>query len=77
MWSLIQLAGHACAYVKELSNFQNKNSHNSQISKKKKKEKKIVNKEILLPIISLKIIQHNTVVSLAYTLYVLSSIRLA
>ena len=40
MWSLIQLAGQACAYVKELTNFQNKNSHNSQISKKKKKEKK-------------------------------------
>ena len=56
MRSSIQLAGHACAYVKELTNFQNKNSITPKSQKRKKKEKKkIVNKEILLPTISLKI----------------------
>ena len=43
MGSSIQLlltekhTGRACSYIKKLTNFQNKNSHNSQISKKKKK----------------------------------------
>ena len=46
-------AGRACTYIKKLTNFQNKNSYNSQISKKKKK--KIRNREILLPTIQLKI----------------------
>ena len=42
MGSSIQLlltekhTGRACSYIKKLTNFQNKNSHNSQISKKKK-----------------------------------------
>ena len=40
----------ACAYIKKLTNFQNKNSHNS---KKKKKR----NREILLPTILLKVKQ--------------------
>ena len=47
-------AGRACTYIKKLTNFQNKNSYNFQISKKKKK-KKIRNREILLPTIQLKI----------------------
>ena len=46
-------AGRACTYIKKLTNFQNKNSYNFQISKKKKK--KIRNREILLPTIQLKI----------------------
>ena len=33
-------AGRACTYIKKLTNFQNKNSYNFQISKKKKKKKK-------------------------------------
>ena len=45
-------AGRACTYIKKLTNFQNKNSYNFQISKKKKK---IRNREILLPTIQLKI----------------------
>ena len=49
MWSPIQLPGYACAYIKKLTNFQKKNSHDYQISKKK-----IGNREILLPTISLK-----------------------
>ena len=32
-------AGRACTYIKKLTNFQNKNSYNFQISKKKKKKK--------------------------------------
>ena len=32
--------GRACTYIKKLTNFQNKNSYNFQISKKKKKKKK-------------------------------------
>ena len=40
-------AGPACAYIKKLTNFQNKNYHNSK--------KKNRNREILLPTISLKI----------------------
>ena len=41
MQSSIQLAGHACTYIKKLINFQNKNCRNSQISLSlKKKEKK-------------------------------------
>ena len=42
MGSSIQLlltekhTGRACSYIKKLTNFQNKNPHNSQISKKKK-----------------------------------------
>ena len=43
-------AGPACAYIKKLTNFQNKNSHNS-------KKKKNRNREILLPTILLKIKQ--------------------
>ena len=31
-------AGRACTYIKKLTNFQNKNSYNFQISKKKKKK---------------------------------------
>ena len=31
--------GRACTYIKKLTNFQNKNSYNFQISKKKKKKK--------------------------------------
>ena len=46
-------AGRACTYIKNFTNFQNKNSYNFQISKKKKK--KIRNREILLPTIQLKI----------------------
>ena len=33
-------AGRACTYIKKLTNFQNKNSYNFQISKKKKKNQK-------------------------------------
>ena len=40
MRSSIQLAGHACAYVKELTNFQNKNPITPKSQKRKKKEKK-------------------------------------
>ena len=39
------------AHIKNLTNFQNKNSHNSQISKKKKKFR---NREKLLSTMSLK-----------------------
>ena len=43
IWSSIKVAGHACAYIKNLTNFQNGNSHTtpeSQKNKKKKKERK-------------------------------------
>ena len=55
MGSSIQLfllekhAGCACAYIKKLTNFQNKNSGNSQIPKKL-----LRNREILLPTRSLR-----------------------
>ena len=60
IWSSIKVAGHACAYIKNLTNFQNENSHTtpeSQKNKKKKegKKKDLRNSEILLPTISLKI----------------------
>ena len=42
-------AGPACAYIKKLTNFQNKNSHNSKTKQKNR------NREILLLTISLKI----------------------
>ena len=92
MQSSIQLAGHACTYIKKLTNFQNKNCRNSQISlsqkktkKKKKKKKKEEENQKQGNIITNNIIKNkpknsiinNKAVSLAYKPYVLSSIRLA
>ena len=88
MQSSIQLAGHACTYIKKLINFQNKNCCNSQISlsqKKKKKKKKEEENQKQGNIITNNIIKNkpknsiinNKAVSLAYKPYVLSSIRLA
>ena len=87
MQSSIQLAGHACTYIKKLINFQNKNCRNSQISlslKKKEKKKEEENQKqgniITNNIIKNKpknSIINNKAVSLAYKPYVLSSIRLA
>ena len=36
-------AGPACAYIKKLTNFQNKNSHNSKKKKKQKQGNIIIN----------------------------------